>query len=120
GVCGARGACWVRQSARSTGEKKKNDRYESETLLHGQRNERSECKPDRAQPPSNERSECKPDAQRKRDSAQPQDRAQPPSNKTVTWSMIHGPCQNVFAQCAATFSMDHRTWLLLDFHLCGE
>src|SRR5499426_4086095 len=33
--------------------------------------ERSECKPDRAQPSSDERSECKPDAERKRDSAQP-------------------------------------------------
>jgi molybdopterin molybdotransferase len=39
--------------------------------------ERSECKPDRAQPSTNERSECKPDAERKRDSAQPQGRAQP-------------------------------------------
>src|SRR5438093_9265442 len=39
--------------------------------------ERSECKPDRAQRSRDERSECKPDAERKRDSAQPQERAQP-------------------------------------------
>jgi 2-polyprenyl-6-methoxyphenol hydroxylase-like FAD-dependent oxidoreductase len=39
--------------------------------------ERSECKPDRAQPSTDARSECKPDAERKRDSAQPQERAQP-------------------------------------------
>src|SRR5437870_13487811 len=41
------------------------------------RDERSECKPDRAQPVRDEQSECKPDAKRKRDSAQPQERAQP-------------------------------------------
>src|SRR6266702_1296305 len=39
--------------------------------------ERSECKPDRAQPSTDERSECKPGAKRKRDSAQPEDMAQP-------------------------------------------
>src|SRR4029453_12882176 len=50
----------------------------SEEISH----ERSECKPDRAQPSRHERSECKPDAERKRDSAQPQERAQPSSNET--------------------------------------
>src|SRR4030095_3256672 len=45
----------------------------SEEISH----ERSECKPDRAQPSRHERSECKPDAERTRDSAQPQERAQP-------------------------------------------
>src|SRR6185369_493516 len=45
--------------------------------------ERSECKPDRAQPSRNERSECKPDAKRKRDSAQPQAMAQPSTDDVL-------------------------------------
>jgi methylated-DNA-[protein]-cysteine S-methyltransferase len=44
--------------------------------------ERSECKPDRAQPVIDERSECKPDATRKRDSAEPEGTAQPATFET--------------------------------------
>src|SRR5436309_15454624 len=70
----SRGAATVCSPGRKPGE---DVVFEVKPRRGERSDERSECKPDRAQPVRDERSECKPDAKRKRDSAQPQERAQP-------------------------------------------
>src|SRR5262249_25646540 len=69
-------------------------------------NERSECKPDRAQPSRNERSECKPDAKRKRDSGQPQEMAQPSRNDATILCSTYPHCVSDAGRRADQGNMD--------------